>query len=259
MTAADWIVARRLAGEAVADLPAHLRPESDDAAYGIQAEVLERLRAAGWGRRVGWKVGVTTPQMRAALGIDAPIGGAMLSGGRREPGTTIAHAAFCRVGIECEIGMILRTCLGGAGVVVDRDAATAAVATLHPAIELVDDRYRGAYQQVGVPTIIADDAFHAGFVLGPPVADWADIDLGAVRGVTRANGTVRGEGRGADVQGHPMLSLAWIANRLGALGHRLEAGDIVLTGSLPVPYWAAAGDAVEIEIERLGTLHLTVS
>jgi 2-keto-4-pentenoate hydratase len=257
--AADWIAGRRRAGRAVADLTAELKPGSEDAGYRIQAAVLERLSAAGWGARIGWKVGVTTPQMRAALGIDAPIGGAMLAGGRHEPGAAIRHAAYCRVGIECEIAMVLKTPLGGPGQVVDAAAAAAAVATLHPAIELVDDRYGGDYRRVGVPTIVADDAFHAGFVLGPPVANSPAIDLAAVRGVTRANGSVRGEGRGADVQGHPFRSLAWIANRLGTLGSGLAAGDIVLTGSLPVPYWAAPGDAIEIEIEGLGALQLTIT
>jgi 2-keto-4-pentenoate hydratase len=63
-------------------------------------------------------------------------------------------------------------------------------------------------------------------------------------------------GRGADVLGHPMRSLAWLANRLGTLGRRLEPGEIVMTGSLPLPYWAQAGDQVEIEISGLGAVRV---
>lgn len=239
-------------------MPPEIKPASEEAGYRVQAAVLGRLCAAGWGATVGWKVGVTTPQMRALLGIDAPIGGAMLAAGRHEPGARLRHADYVRIGIECEIAMMLQSPLGGPGKTIDASAAAAAVAALHPAIEIVDDRYGGAYRIFGVPAIIADNSFHAGFVLGPAVEDWRAIDLAVVRGVTRANGTTRGEGRGADVQGHPMASLAWMATKLGALGGRLEPGQIVLTGSLPVPYWAEPADDVEIEIEGLGVVRLAV-
>jgi 2-keto-4-pentenoate hydratase len=53
-----------------------------------------------------------------------------------------------------------------------------------------------------------------------------------------------------------MRSLAWLANRLGTLGRRLEPGEIVMTGSLPLPYWAQAGDQVEIEISGLGAVRV---
>ena len=254
--AAEWIAGARLAGHGLLDMPDAIKPATEESGYRIQGEVHARLLAAGWGPIVGWKVGVTTPQMRAALGLDAPIGGAMFARGRIEPGATIRHADYCRIGIECEVAFVLRTPLGGAGTVVDRECAAAAVGSGHPAIELVDDRYGGNYRSFGVPAIVADDAFHAGFVLGPAVADLRAIDLAAVRGVTRANGAVRFAGRGADVQGHPLASLAWIANRLSALGMRCEAGQIVSTGSLPVVYWAAPGERIEIEIEHLGGLQL---
>jgi len=53
-----------------------------------------------------------------------------------------------------------------------------------------------------------------------------------------------------------MRSLAWLANRLRDLGRILEPGQIVMTGRLPLPYWAAAGDRVEIEIGGLGLVRI---
>jgi 2-keto-4-pentenoate hydratase len=256
--AAEWIAEHRLARQP-GDLPAGLRPASEDAAYRIQFLVCELLGVGGHGHRAGWKVGITTPQMRALIGIETPVGGTLLAGDRHAPGATLASAGYCRLGIECEIAMVLAAPLGGAGETVDAVAAAAAVATIHPAVELVDDRYHGDYLGAGAAAIVADNAFQAGFVLGPAVENWRSIDLGAVRGTTRADGTIRLEGRGADVFGHPMNSLAWIATRLGALGLRLEPGEIVLTGSLPVTYWASAGELIETEIERLGSIRLSVA
>ncbi len=56
--------------------------------------------------------------------------------------------------------------------------------------------------------------------------------------------------------GHPLNSLAWLANRLAEMGQRLEPGEVVMTGSLPLPYWAKDGDRIESEIERLGKVTL---
>jgi 2-keto-4-pentenoate hydratase len=255
---AAWITERRLSGGSLVGLPAALKPASEAAGYRIQEDLRARLTDAGYGEIVGWKIGVTTPQMRAHLGLEAPIAAVMHARGRRAPGVTLRTQDFCRLGIECEVAMVLGAPLGG-GATVSSEDAVRAVAAIHPAIELVDDRYGGDYLGIGVPAIIADFAFHAGFLLGAAVPEWRRIDLGAVKGVTRANGAVRCEGFGRDVQGHPMLSLAWLANRVTALGQRLEPGQIVMTGSLPVPYWAKAGDAIEIEIEKLGRVGLTLT
>ena len=45
-----------------------------------------------------------------------------------------------------------------------------------PAIEIVDDRYVD-WQTLGAPTLVADDFFAAGCVLGKPVARSAAPDL----------------------------------------------------------------------------------
>jgi 2-keto-4-pentenoate hydratase len=193
--------------------------------------------------------------MQAYLGLSAPLAAAMPDRLRRQPGAKVEHARYCRIGIECEIAMVLERPLGGGATIGD---AVAAVGTIHPAIELVDDRYGGDYTGFGVPAIAADFAFHAGFVLGEASHYWRRLDLDAVRGVTRANGKVMGEGLGRDVMGHPMASLAWLANRLAPLGKRIEAGQIVMTGSLPLPYWAAPGDTIEISLEGLGAVGLSI-
>jgi 2-keto-4-pentenoate hydratase len=251
--AADWIAARRLAGRSIADLPATLRPADEAGGYALQAALRDRL-AARLGPPIGWKVGATTRAMQALLNVPAPCAGEMLRGGLHHGRAALSHAAFCRVGIECEIAMELARPLGDAGPV-DEQRAAAAVGRIFPAAEIVDDRY-GDFRNFGVPSLIADFFFHHGVVLGEPVADWRGIDLGAATGTTRANGEAKVAGRGADVLGHPMRSLAWLANRLRDLGRVLEPGQLVMTGSLPLPYWAAAGDRVEIEIGGLGGVRI---
>ena len=254
--AADWIAQRRLAPQPIADLPAHLKPSTEYAGYAVQALVRDRLIAAGAGAAIGWKVGATTPAMQRLLNVPGPCAGEMLAGGLLRGGARIAASDYTRLGIECEIAVELGAPLGGSGTV-DRDQAAAAVARIYPAAEVVDDRY-GDFRGFGVPALIADFFFHAGLVLGEPMEAWRKLDLAKVTGTTSVDGVERLVGRGADVLGHPLDSLAWLANRLAALGRRLEPGAIVMTGSLPLPHWAAAGERVEIALSGIGAVTIEV-
>ncbi|MBM3570416.1 MAG: hypothetical protein FJX46_16870 [Alphaproteobacteria bacterium] len=254
--AVEWFAQRRLTGRAVLDLPDRFKPRDAAEAYAIQRAVRTRLIAEGRGPQLGWKIGITTPQMRAHLGVEQPIAGAVLRQGRHEPGATLARAKFARLGIECEVAAVLARPLAGP---VGRDEVALAVGQLHPAIELVDDRYGRDYRGMGVPTLIADFAFHAGFVLGPPAADWRRLDLAAAIGTTAQDGVVRVQGRGADVMGHPFESIAWLSRLLAEQGEKLEAGAIVLCGSLPVPLWVEGPGRIEAAIAGLGKVGLTLT
>jgi 2-keto-4-pentenoate hydratase len=120
-----------------------------------------------------------------------------------------------------------------------------------PAIEIVDDRYAD-WQTIGAPTLVADDFFAAGCVLGKPVARSAAPDLLQVIGRAVINGMEIARGTGADVLGHPHNALAWLANHLAASGQSLRAGQIVLTGSLVKTLWLKPGDRVLMDLSGLG-------
>jgi 2-keto-4-pentenoate hydratase len=110
---------------------------------------------------------------------------------------------------------------------------------------------------MGAPTLVADDFFAAGCVLGKAVKRTKAPDLLRVTGRAVINGKEAGRGTGADVLGHPHNALAWLANHLAAEGKGLHAGQIVLTGSLVKTVWLNAGDRVVMELQGLGTVEAT--
>jgi 2-oxo-3-hexenedioate decarboxylase/2-keto-4-pentenoate hydratase len=112
---------------------------------------------------------------------------------------------------------------------------------------------------MGAPTLVADDFFAAGCVLGKAIARSAAPDLLGVIGRAVINGTEVGQGTGADVLGHPHNALAWLANHLAAEGKGLHAGQVVLTGSLVKTVWLKAGDQVMMNLSELGTVAVTFS
>jgi 2-oxo-3-hexenedioate decarboxylase/2-keto-4-pentenoate hydratase len=66
------------------------------------------------------------------------------------------------------------------------------------------------------------------------------------------NGESVGSGIGADVLGHPLSALAWLANTMAERGRPLRAGMVVSTGSIVSTKWPKAGDTVTAAIDGLG-------
>ena len=165
-------------------------------------------------------------------------------------------ADFVRVGVECEIAVKLARDMPPSEAPFTAEWVAEAIEAYYPAIEIVDDRYV-KWETMGAPTLVADDFFAAGCVLGEPVSRTKAPDLLGVTGRAVINGEEAGQGTGADVLGHPHNALAWLANHLAAEGKGLHAGQIVLTGSLVKTVWLKAGDSVVMELSGLGNVSVT--
>jgi 2-keto-4-pentenoate hydratase len=236
---------------------APLRPLGPDAAPRDEAEGYRIQRAVHdlllpyVGALVGYKIGCTSPVMQQYLGIPHPCGGGVFAKGVHRNGASLRTEDFVRVGVECEIAVRLARDPSPTEAPFTAEWMAEAIEAYYPAIEIVDDRYAD-WQTLGAPTLVADDFFAAGCVLGKPVSRLAAPDLLHVVGRALINGVEVGQGTGADVLGHPHNALAWLANHLAAEGRGLRAGQIVLTGSLVKTVWLNAGDKVVMELSGLG-------
>lgn len=247
----------RLAATPVPDLSDADEPQTVIDGYAAQ-EALHRYYCEKTGSVLaGWKVGATTTDMQKYLGVNGPAYGRILSTNIHENGTFLSAAGFCNPGIECEIALRIGSTAEDRSY--SRYTIGEIIEAVHPAIEIVENRY-GDFLARGTPTLIADDFFHKACVLGAPVSDWQDIDLAAIAGKTRIDGVEKGIGTGADVMGHPLEAVAWLANTLAEHGNRLEAGQIVLTGSVAPVIWIEGSPCqAEIELESLGAVRIRIS
>jgi 2-keto-4-pentenoate hydratase len=253
--AAGAISAARLARSRLGVLPPEVRPSDERDAYRVQDSVHRILTESGWGPVVGYKIGCTTPVMQEYLGIANPCAGAIFENGVHASGATLSFDDFLGIGVECEIAVQLCRDVHAFNEPAMAAGVATAVGFYMPAIEIVDNRY----QDWGdAPTLIADDFFAAGCVLGEPVERDAVPDLAAVVGKTVINDLEVGRGTGADVMGHPHNALAWLVNSLAARGISLKEGEIVLTGSLVPPVWLKPHDRVLGNISGLGSVTLNL-
>lgn len=232
-------------------LPADCRIPDLDAGYAVQDALHRKLAIP----IAGYKIGCTTAVMQAFLKISQPCGGSIQATAIHDSPAELPHAHFRRVGVECEIAVRLGHDLPPAEAPFDRARVASAVAACMPAIEIVDDRYVD-YPSLDAATLIADDFFGAGCVLGPARSDWQALDLAATGAAMRVNGEAVGSGTGAQVMGHPLEALAWLANTFANRGKGLSKDQIVLTGSIVETQWVAAGDTVRVEVEDLGAAEI---
>jgi 2-oxo-3-hexenedioate decarboxylase/2-keto-4-pentenoate hydratase len=250
LEAAKAIASARRVRAPLESLDAGFAPREEGHGYRVQHAV-HTLLARETGPLVGYKIGCTSAVMQRYLGIPHPCAGGVFAKGVHASGVRLRHQDYVRVGVECEIAVRLGRDLTAGPFTAD--SVVDAIDAYHPAIEIVDDRYAD-WRSIGAPTLVADDFFAAGCVLGEAVPRAAAPDLLAVSGVALINGIEIGRGTGADVLGHPHAALAWLASHLAAMGTHLRAGQIVLTGSVVQTVWLNAGDRAVMELSGLGTV-----
>jgi 2-keto-4-pentenoate hydratase len=244
--------------ERFAPLPPGLAPKSEAEAYAIQ-DAFVALRAQKLGARAGYKIALTSAEMRRFVGVDTPQAGVVLASTIRRSPARLRAADYIRLILEFEIAVLISEDLPAKDKPFFRDRVARAVGAVMPGMEIADDRGADYSQLAKHPLdLIADNCWNEGMVLGAPVTAWKDIDLQAVRGVASINGVAVGEGRGADAMGHPFDAVAWLADHLAAGGRGLVRGDVVITGSIVTSKPVSAGDAVEFSLGELGRIELQI-
>lgn len=239
-------------GAVVEALPDVMRPATRAEGYAIQARLEPRSARALF----GWKIAATSKAGQAHINVDGPLAGRLLAERCFESGATIPFGANRMRVVEPEFAFRMARDLPPRAQPYAVDEVLAAVATLHPAIEVPDSRYAD-FTRVGAAQLIADDACAHLFVLGPATtASWRTIDLARHRVQATVAGRLEREGIGANVLDDPRRALTWLANELSGIGVPLQAGQVVTTGTCCVPLEVVPGDAVRADFGVLGTVGL---
>jgi 2-keto-4-pentenoate hydratase len=234
----------------VADLPLRLQPQTLSDAYAIQHRVVAALLAQAGGRRIGYKVACTNDIAQAALQIDRPVFGQLMSQSTSPTGTTLAADQFAHRIIEAEFAFRVSDDVEAADGGHTQDTIAEHIDALVPSIEIVDHRYES--WAVGALRIVADNAIHGWWLHGEPVTDWRAHDLAASAVSVTHNGERVTTGSGAAVLGHPLNVMAWLADELPRFGLRLRRGDVVTTGVATDVFEAAAGDSCVADFGPFG-------
>ena len=229
-----------------ANLPEDIAPGTIADAYLVQ-DALREIWLPARGAIAGYKIATTTKIMQALMGIDHPCQGNIFATTVHASPAKLRLADYINLVIECELCVRLGATLDGT---TPYTAATVAGAIkgLLPAFELIEDR-RANYKTTKVHTLIADNAWNAGVVLGPEIAMKSGHDIDGIAGRLLVDGQETGGGK----TDGPLGALAWVANLAVTRGAPLQAGQIVMTGSVLPTLPIKTGQKFEFTLDGIGT------
>ena len=154
-------------------LPPGAVPDDIAAAYRIQSA----FAAAYPAPVAGYKIGAASAQSQALVGAAEPFMARVFADTVFTSPATIPPGRFFAPGVEAELAFRLDRDLPPRPDGYDRATIETAVAAVHPAIEICDNRFTD-WRTVGLPSIIADNGFYGALVLVRPfllgvIVTWA--------------------------------------------------------------------------------------
>jgi len=218
-----------------------------DQAYRIQLGIVARRCRAGE-KQIGWKVGLTAPAIQQQFGFHEPVFGCILD--QTRSGHRFGANELIKPGFESELCFKLKEALSGE---VSLDQVRAAVDVCYPALEIIETRGDLVKQ---IALAMADNAQQKTIVLGAPVALSPALQLEKVEAKVTINGKTVETGFGTAVLGNPLNSIAWLARKLGDYGRRLQAGDVIMTGSFTRQYPLSPGDQARTDFSGIGAVEV---
>jgi 2-oxopent-4-enoate/cis-2-oxohex-4-enoate hydratase len=239
-----------LRGQRMVDPITDREPEMTiEDAYAISQRLLER-RVADGEKVIGKKIGVTSKAVQSMLNVHQPDFGFLTDAMVYNSGEELPIGEqLIQARAEGEIAFILEGDLKGPGVTsADVLAATQGVM---PCYEIVDSRIRD--WKIRIQDTVADNASCGLFVLGDSLVSPRDVDLTTCGMLLEKNGEIVATGAGAAALGSPVNAVAWLANTLGVFGIPLEAGEVILSGSLAPLIPVVPGDSMNMKIGGIGT------
>jgi 2-keto-4-pentenoate hydratase len=206
-----------------------------------------RARLAAGDKPLGWKVGFGAPALLKQLDIAGPLIGFLTQNARVQSGGTASLAGWAKPVAEPEIAVhIGRDVPRGA----DHAAATAAIAGISPAIELVDLHTPPTNPE----NILGENIYQRHVVLSgtSPARMGARADGLTCRILRHGTESARttdpqaNTGQWVDIVRH-------VADVLAAFGETLRAGEIIITGSVVPPLVLDPGEqAIAFEVDPIG-------
>ena len=255
---ADRIFAEHQARKPFQRLRDASRPANMEAGYRVQDLLNERFAEAGRGPIAGYKIGLTSEKIRQMCNAHEPISGVIYQSTVHRSPAALNLANYMHLGLEFELAVKMGRDVPLDAQPLDADSVRDYVAACMPAFELIDDR-NADFGDLDALSIMVDNSWCGGIVLGEAPHDWQQLDLKTNPVAMSWNGEFVESGVTGDAMGHPFESVAWVAGLLASQGKQLRAGMIVMTGSTLATRFPIAGEACRYEVEGLGSVSATMS
>ncbi len=213
-------------------------------AYDVQLS-LQSLHIPNRGKIAGRKIALSSKPMQQMVGLDDPVAGGIFSGDIAQSPATIKTRDFVRLGLEFELAIELNSDVSPQTQVHTSQSAYEYVAAVRPAFELIEDR-NADYTNLDPFTLIADNAWCGGVVLGQTLVNWRELDLNDIPSIVYQTGEP--DEKTNTGAADPLGSLAWVLNHFNERGITLSKGEHIITGSAVRTRFPVQGDSFTYEV-----------
>ncbi|MDG1099841.1 MAG: fumarylacetoacetate hydrolase family protein [Saprospiraceae bacterium] len=225
---------------------------NEELAYAIQ-QVNTNHKLVDGARIVGKKIGLTSIKVQEQFGISTPDFGILFDDMEVLNGLSLPISEVMQPKIEGELAFVL----GGS---LDNDKLTIvdiinSIDYVLPSLEIVGSRIDN--WNIRIADTVADNASASHYVLGHTPKMLDDIDIVNCKMNMTINGELKSSGSGKDCLGSPLNAVLWLARKMQAVGQPLQAGELILSGSLGPMVVVNAGDHVDAEFEGLGSVSIS--
>lgn len=225
-------------------------------AYAVQDRLIQLRQTDGAGAVAGWKIGFTTAPMQALAGIGEPAAGAMLASGLRSSGAELPRGDFTHLGLEGEIAVRVSHAFPETDPI-PSDQVLARLDGVAAALEVTDDR-NADWSLIEAASLIRDNIWNIGAVIGPVSPAAAIGVLSGRKGVLSIDGAVREEGMSQDIGCDPLAIIAWLGAHLARRGQPLRPGQWIMTGSFVSTTFPEPGARYRFAVEGLEPVEATI-
>jgi len=243
-----YLEARRTA-QPLTKVADELLPTSPEEAVFVQDTMAATLEPRGSIPARAWKIGAPAP--------DATPGfGPMIAAWIAPSGSLIGEPRHRLRGLEAEVAFLLGKPLPPRATPYTREEVIASIASCHPAIEELESAFPVPAQAPKLATL-ADLGVHGGFIYGPAVEHWQQIDFAKESVTLSTNGIVRVSRTASNSAGTDLLRmLVYLANEGAARTGGLEEGSWITTGSWTGNTFATAGQTVDVCFTTVGKVSM---
>ncbi len=188
------------------------------------------VREARHERLSGWKVAFASAAAQRRFGLSEPVYGALTDAMAVAEGQTVDLAGLIQPKLEIELAVVMGQGLNP-GFYSD-EALLAAIGEVAAAFEIADCRWQGWGFEAGA--FVADNSAAAAYCLSArqpfDARRHAQVEYRLMH-----EGHALGCGLSSLGDESPLSNTCWLIRRLLADGHRLSAGQIILSGALLPP------------------------
>ncbi len=235
---AKYVLEQHKKKKTFTNLTADLRPNSLEEAYQVQ-DIFHKI--ANRGELGGYKIALSSKVQQVHHNISSPLIGGIFREDIFYGSKKVQRDNYKGLGIEIELGFQLSEKIYSIRKPIQLKNIKTYIKEVYPVIEIVNDR-NANYEGLDPLSLICDNAWSGGVVLGQNLSNWRDLDFSMLY----SNVLWGKESKKSTcvMDADPFENLCWLLNTLINRGKLLKAGMIIITGSVFLIRQAYSGDII---------------